>query len=133
MSTFVSTHLMFFGSARQAMSLYQDVFDAFDVKDLQTYGETDGEMAGKVRTARVSFAGHDLMIIDSPPVHDFTFTPAVSLFVDFDDKLGLESAFAALSEDGEVLMPLDDYGFSPEFGWVKDRFGMSWQLNLKPV
>jgi len=42
----------------------------------------------------------------------------------------LEGAFGRLSEGGEVLMPLDDYGFSARFGWVRDRFGPSWQLNL---
>ena len=36
----------------------------------------------------------------------------------------------ALSHSGQVLMPLDDYGFSKQFGWVNDRFGVSWQLNL---
>jgi predicted 3-demethylubiquinone-9 3-methyltransferase (glyoxalase superfamily) len=42
----------------------------------------------------------------------------------------LERVFAILSEGGEVLMPLDNYGFSQKFGWVNDRFGVSWQLNL---
>ena len=35
-----------------------------------------------------------------------------------------------LAEAGEVLMPLDNYGFSTRFGWVNDQFGVSWQLNL---
>ena len=62
--------------------------------------------------------------------HDFTFTPAMSLFVDCDNTEELERAFAALSEGGKVFMPLDDYGFSKRFGWCSDRFGVSWQLNL---
>ncbi len=41
----------------------------------------------------------------------------------------LQPVFAPLSEGGEVFMPLDDYGFGERFGWMIDRFGVSWQLN----
>ena len=42
----------------------------------------------------------------------------------------IEHLYEKLSESGQVLMPIDDYGFSQRFGWVNDRFGVSWQLNL---
>ena len=54
----------------------------------------------------------------------------MSLFVECEDDAELSRVFAVLSEGGQVLMPLDDYGFSTRFGWVADRFGVSWQLNL---
>jgi predicted 3-demethylubiquinone-9 3-methyltransferase (glyoxalase superfamily) len=128
----VSTHLMFYGTASEAIALYQSEFADFKIQGIQKYGDSDGEMAGKIQIAKVKFADHDLIIIDSPPVHDFTFTPAMSLFVDFEDTAELEHAFEALSRNGVVFMPLDNYGFSPRFGWVQDRFGVSWQLNRKP-
>lgn len=62
--------------------------------------------------------------------HDFTFTPSISLFVECESEMELEVAYQALSAGGELLMPLDNYGFSTRFGWVNDRFGVSWQLNL---
>ena len=62
--------------------------------------------------------------------HDFTFTPSISMFVDCDNNIELEDVFNQLSSGGKVLMPLDNYGFSKKFGWVNDRFGVSWQLNL---
>lgn len=62
--------------------------------------------------------------------HDFSFTPSSSTFVEFGSAAELEQAFQTLSEGGQVLMPLDNYGFSRRFGWVNDRFGVSWQLNL---
>jgi predicted 3-demethylubiquinone-9 3-methyltransferase (glyoxalase superfamily) len=127
----VSTHLMFFGAAGDAMELYQSLFNEFKIQESIQYGDSDGDMAGKIKTAKVKFADHDLIIIDSPPVHDFTFTPAMSLFVDFEDAAELGHAFTVLSNNGQVYMPLDNYGFSPRFGWVQDRFGLSWQLNLK--
>jgi uncharacterized glyoxalase superfamily protein PhnB len=43
----------------------------------------------------------------------------------------LNRAFKRLAEGGEILMPLDNYGFSRKFGWTNDRFGVSWQLNLE--
>lgn len=43
---------------------------------------------------------------------------------------GTDRLYAALSEKGGALMPLGDYGFSTKFGWVNDRYGVSWQLTL---
>ena len=54
----------------------------------------------------------------------------MSLFVECESEAELDAAFERLSHDGQVFMPLDDYGFSKKFGWLQDRFGVSWQLNL---
>jgi predicted 3-demethylubiquinone-9 3-methyltransferase (glyoxalase superfamily) len=128
MSKSVKTHLMFQGDANEALELYASVFPEFDVQEKALH--EDGEMKGQVRLAHVEFAGHELIIFNSAPVHDFTFTPSMSLFVEFEDSEALKAAFEALSKDGKVAMPLDDYGFSPLFGWCQDRFGVSWQLSL---
>jgi len=58
------------------------------------------------------------------------FTPSISVFVECESDAEIEEGFSRLSTDGQVLMPLDNYGFSTKFGLVKDRFGPSWQLNL---
>ena len=86
--------------------------------------------AGTIKLATIEFNGATLQVIDSPIPHDFDFTPSMSLFVDCESEEQLTAAFAALSEGGEVMMPLNNYGFSKQFGWCKDRFGLSWQLNL---
>jgi predicted 3-demethylubiquinone-9 3-methyltransferase (glyoxalase superfamily) len=70
------------------------------------------------------------MCIDSPATHDFAFTTSMSLYVQCDSDVEIERLYGALGEGGQVLMPLDSYGFSPKFGWVNDRFGVSWQLTL---
>jgi predicted 3-demethylubiquinone-9 3-methyltransferase (glyoxalase superfamily) len=62
--------------------------------------------------------------------HAWGFTPAVSLWIDCDDNGELERLFERLSDGGSVYMPLGDYGFSTRFGWVGDRFGVTWQLNV---
>ncbi|HEX4815113.1 MAG TPA: VOC family protein, partial [Nonomuraea sp.] len=62
--------------------------------------------------------------------HGFTFTPSMSLYVTCDTEEEIDRRYAALVEGGAALMPLGSHGFSRKFGWVNDRFGVSWQLNL---
>jgi len=128
--TKVSTHLMFQGNGTAALDFYRSVFSDFSIEQIEKYGEDAQERAGTIKQAHISFAGHSLIVIDSPAVHEFDFTPSISLFVDFDDQNALETTFAHLSEGGTIMMPLDDYGFSTRFGWLADKFGVSWQLNL---
>jgi predicted 3-demethylubiquinone-9 3-methyltransferase (glyoxalase superfamily) len=128
--TSVSTHLMFQGgSAQAAVDLYASVFPGFTVVSMEK-AEPDGDTPGFIKMARIDFDGQPLIVIDSPIPHAFGFTPAMSLFVDFDEAAELERAFERLAESGDVKMPLADSGFSARFGWLTDRFGVSWQLNL---
>jgi predicted 3-demethylubiquinone-9 3-methyltransferase (glyoxalase superfamily) len=80
--------------------------------------------------ATFTLAGRRFICIDSPVKHNFTFTPSMSMFVDFATAEELDAAFDKLSAGGSIFMPLDNYGFSERFGWLQDRFGVSWQLNL---
>ena len=125
-----ATHLMFVGEASAALELYSSVFPSFRVEKLERYGPGEPGPEGSVKRADASLDGHALIVIDSYVKHDFTFTPAMSLFRDCGSREELESAFAKLSAGGQVFMPLDNYGFSSRFGWCSDRFGVSWQLNL---
>ena len=70
------------------------------------------------------------MCIDSPAKHAFTFTPAISIFVNCTSENDIDTLFEKLSEGGQVLMPLSPYPFSKKFAWTNDRFGVSWQINL---
>jgi predicted 3-demethylubiquinone-9 3-methyltransferase (glyoxalase superfamily) len=60
--------------------------------------------------------GQTFMCVDSPVKHDFTFTPAMSLFVDCADEAEIDELFSKLSNGGQILMPLDKYPFSRKFG-----------------
>ena len=128
--TRVSTHIMFQGQAGPALALYASIFPGFKTIAREDYGEGDMGPAGTIKLATIEFNGATLQVIDSPIPHDFDFTPSMSLFVDCESEEQLTAAFAALSEGGEVMMPLDNYGFSQRFGWCRDRFGLSWQINL---
>jgi predicted 3-demethylubiquinone-9 3-methyltransferase (glyoxalase superfamily) len=124
----LSTFLMFEGKAHEAMTFYVSLFPDGRIDSLQ-YREAGEPGAGLVKTARFTLAGQSLMCSDSPVPHGFTFTPSTSLFVTLDDASQIDTLFHALAEGGQVMMPLDSYDFSPRFGWVQDRYGVSWQLS----
>ena len=126
----ITTFLMFEGSAEEAMTFYRSLFDDAEVVGISRYGAEGPGAEGSVQQATFTLAGQPFMCIDSPMKHGFTFTPAMSLFVQCADEAELDRLYAALAERGAELMPLGDYGFSARFGWVNDRFGVSWQLNL---
>ena len=83
-----------------------------------------------MRYAVFKLAGRRFMCIDSSVQHAFTFTPAMSLYVALESKAEVDRVYEALSEGGEVLMPLDSYPFNERYAWVNDRFGVSWQVAL---
>lgn len=126
----ITTFLMFEGNAEEAMSFYLSLFADAEVISISRYGAEGPGAEGSVQQATFTLAGQPFMCIDSPMKHGFTFTPAISLFVQCTDEAELDRLYAALAERGAELMPLGNYGFSAKFGWVNDRFGVSWQLNL---
>lgn len=95
----------------------------------QRYGPEGPGPEGTVVMAEFTVAGQRVRCSDSFVRHGFDFTPSTSLFVTCSSREELDRLYAALVEGGGALMPLDDYGFGP-FGWVNDRFGVSWQLSV---
>lgn len=128
--TSVSTHIMFQGQGAEALELYASIFPGFETLAREDYGPDDIGPAGTIKLATIGFNGAILQVIDSPTPHAFDLTPSMSLFVDCDSEDELTRVFTTLSEGGEVMMLLDSYGFSRRFGWCRDRFGLSWQINL---
>lgn len=126
----ITTFLMFEGKAEEAMSFYMSLFPDSEIKSITRYAEGEAGAAGSVQHAVFSLSGQEFMCIDSPATHGFTFTPAMSLYVTCETLSEIDELFAKLSEGGQALMPLDAYPFSKKFGWVNDRFGVSWQLTL---
>ena len=118
------------GTAQAALDLYFATFPDSGMVQVERYAEGDAGPPGTIKVAVFTLCGREFMCSDSPVKHDFSFTPASSTFVEFDSLTELERTFSTLSEGGQVLMPLNNYGFSEKFGWLNDRFGVSWQLNL---
>ena len=126
-----TTFLMFQdGRAEEAMNFYLSLFDNAEVVSITRFGPEGPGADGSVMHAIFTLAGQQYMCSDSPVQHGFDFTPSISLWVDCADEAEIDRLFAVLSEKGKVMMPLGEYGWSRKFGWVGDRFGISWQLNL---
>jgi predicted 3-demethylubiquinone-9 3-methyltransferase (glyoxalase superfamily) len=117
--------------AEHAMNFYISLFDNSKIIDIQRWGKDGPGKEGTIMAAIFELNGIRFICSDSPPIHKWDFTPAVSIYFESKNEEELERLFSKLSENGAVAMPLDNYGFSQKFGWVVDRFGFSWQLNLQ--
>jgi len=118
-----TTFLMFQGQAHDAIQQYKQWFPQLSIESL-TYMENSQQVA----MAEIDLKGLKLKINDSPIKHDFSFTPAISIFLECDTLDEIESLVTQILDGGQALMPLNNYGFSKQFAWIQDRFGVSWQL-----
>ena len=127
----VITFLMFNGRAEEAINLYTSLFKQSEILSITRYGANEAGAEGTVQHAIFTLNGQEFMCIDSNAQHTFTFTPSISLYVRCDTEEEIDVVFVKLSQDGQIHMPLDRSPFSAKFGWVSDKFGVSWQLNLE--
>ena len=131
-----TTYLLFVGEqngkAEEAINLYTSLFRNSGVKHMEYFkaGEPGGE-EGNVKQAIFTLDGQEYRAMDGGVGHQFSFTPVVSVFVTCESEEEIDTLWQKLLEGGSALMPLGDYGFSKKFGWLNDKYGMSWQLNLE--
>ncbi len=127
------------GNAEEVVAFYRSTFpDA--VESYRSHYPREGlldfqaAMAGEVLMIEFAIRGHRMMAINAGP--EFTPNPMLSFMVNFDPTFDenaaqrLDEVWARLAEGGKVLMELGSYPFSEHYGWVQDRFGVSWQLIL---
>ena len=126
----VGPQLMFTGQAEAAMRFYVSVFYPARIEEIDRYGPGEDGPEGTVRHATMRLGDCLVQVIDSPIRHAFGFTPSISLTARAASEDAVNGMFTRLADGGTVLMPLDRYPFSERFGWVTDRFGVSWQLTL---
>ncbi len=132
-------NIWFDHTAAEAADFYVSAFP--DARVVQTvHYPTEGlldfqqEFAGQALTVEWEIAGHRFIGINAGA--EFRPNPSVSFFVNFDPSVDpearthLDELWAALSEGGTALMPLQAYPFSPHYGWIQDKYGVSWQLML---
>lgn len=120
----ITTFFMFSGKAEEAMNFYTSLFDQSAITNVVHHED------GKVLHASFTLKGQPFMCIDNPTGVHHAFTPAMSLFVTCESAEEIDRLFEKLSQDGKVLMPLAPSPVSEKFGWVEDKFGVSWQLHL---
>ncbi len=124
-------HLWFDREAKQAAEFYCSVFPDSQIEHI---GQVRNTPSGDCDLVWFRLGGQRFQAISAGPA--FRFNPSVSFIVNFDPATDrrarerLDATWDALAEGGQVLMPLDAYPFSPRYGWVQDRYGLSWQLIL---
>lgn len=124
-------HLWFDKEAKEAAEFYCSVFPDSKITNIAMLHDTP---SGDSDVVSFELWGYSFMAISGGPL--FKFNPSISFFVNFDPsqdkdaKQRIDAMWAKLSAGGAVLMPLDKYPFSERYGWVEDKYGVSWQLIL---
>jgi len=124
-------HLWFDTQAKEAAEFYCQVFPDSKITDSRTLHDTP---SGDTDLLTFSLSGYDFMAISAGPY--FTLNPSISFILNFDPSRDeqaaehLQSLWDKLADGGAPLMPLQAYPFSKQYGWIQDKFGVSWQLML---
>ena len=120
-----------FGKAEEAIHFYTSLFKNSEIMNIEYFeAEEPGGKEGTVKHATFTIAGKEYMAYDSSVEHKFTSTPSISIYVNCESEEEIDWLYQKISDGGGVMMPLGDYGFSKKFGWLTDKYGFSWQLNL---
>jgi predicted 3-demethylubiquinone-9 3-methyltransferase (glyoxalase superfamily) len=116
-------HLWFDKEAVQAAEYYVSIFPASQITGATMLRDTP---SGDTDIVSFTLAGCAFQAISAGPY--FKLNPSVSFTVNCATADEVDALWAKLVDGGQALMPLDAYPFNPRFGWVQDRFGLSWQL-----
>jgi predicted 3-demethylubiquinone-9 3-methyltransferase (glyoxalase superfamily) len=119
----ITPHLWFDREARAAAEFYVSVFRPAEIKSTATLHNTP---SGTVDLVAVDLLGHEFRSISAGPL--FKFNPSVSFFIESRTKDEVDAQWGRLSEGGTPLMELGEYPWSGRYGWIQDRYGLSWQL-----
>jgi predicted 3-demethylubiquinone-9 3-methyltransferase (glyoxalase superfamily) len=126
--------LWFDDQAEQAANFYTQAFPDGRVTAISRYPESGdnpgGKPRGSVLTVEFTVAGQRFTALNGGPM--FVINPSISFFVRVETAEETDRVFSALADGGEALMPLGAYPWSERYGWVKDRFGVSWQVIMMP-
>lgn len=131
MPTAIVPHLWFDKEAREAATFYAKLFPDSAVDNVRTIRDTP---SGDCDVVHFHLGGQPFAAISAGPL--FKANPSISFFLNFDPsrdkdaRKRLDQTWEKLSKGGAVLMPLQEYPFSKRYGWVQDRYGVSWQLIL---
>jgi predicted 3-demethylubiquinone-9 3-methyltransferase (glyoxalase superfamily) len=118
-------HVWFDTEAKEAAELYVSLFENSKVNRVTTIKDTP---SGDCDTVSFTLAGQEFMAISAGPY--FRLTPAISLFVVFDSLAEIDRVWNELVSGGKVLMEYQAYPWAEKYGWLQDKFGLSWQLSL---
>jgi predicted 3-demethylubiquinone-9 3-methyltransferase (glyoxalase superfamily) len=117
----ITPFLWFDHQAEDAMNFYVSIFKNSKILSLSRYGEAGPGPAGTVMTGTFQIEGQEFMALNGGPAHKFT--EAISLFVDCKTQEEVDELWEKLSEGGEP----------GPCGWLKDKYGLSWQISPRAL
>lgn len=118
-------HLWFDKEAKEATALYASLFQNSKVENVTTI---TGTPSGDTDIVTFTLAGQEFMAISAGPY--FKLNPSISMFVVFDNEKEIEEVWNKLIEGGKALMPFQTYPWAQKYGWLQDKYGLSWQLSM---
>jgi len=125
-------NLWFDGQAKAAADFYAAAFQNAKVLRMDRYTEAGKEIhghePGEVMTVEFEIEGQRFIALNGGP--QFKITPAISFFVRCSTAEEVNTLWQNLSPDADILMELNEYPFSKRYGWLSDKFGVSWQIIL---
>lgn len=127
----ITPHLWYDKEAKEAAAFYCSLFSDSKITSIRTLSDTP---TGDCDIVSFQLSGQPFMVISAGPL--FKFNPAVSFIVNFDPSKDrdaatkLDTMWEKLSKGGTALMALGEYPFSKRYGWIQDKYGLSWQLIL---
>lgn len=117
----ITTFLWFDDQAEEAAEFYTSLFRDSRILDVQRYGEAGPGEPGTAMTVRFELAGQEFIALNGGP--HYTFNEAVSLYVDCEDQQEVDELWKRFTEAGE----------ESQCGWLKDKYGLSWQIVPKAL
>lgn len=118
-------HLWFDQEAVSAAEFYCSIFPESKINNI---GQLEDTPSGKVDLVSLELWGYAFEFISAGPI--FKINASVSFTVLCETEAEVDKLWAGMSEGGQALMPLQSYPFSKKYGWVMDKFGVSWQIML---
>lgn len=109
--------LWFDNQSKEAADFYQNVFPGFKA-------QSENPMA-------VNYQLYDRKFMNLNGGPGFTINPSISFFVNLESEDEMQNIWDKLSQNGQILMPLNTYPWSPKYGWCSDKYGVNWQLILR--
>ncbi|HEX9061150.1 MAG TPA: VOC family protein [Clostridia bacterium] len=124
--------LWYDNQAEEAANFYTSAFNDSRIINVTHYGDQGADISGKpagtVMTVAFELDGTEFTALNGGPY--FSFTPSISFFVSCENEKEINELWEKFVPGGMILMELGKYPFSERFGWVQDKFGVSWQLSL---
>jgi predicted 3-demethylubiquinone-9 3-methyltransferase (glyoxalase superfamily) len=128
----ITPFLWFDNQTEDAVNFYLNVFNNSRIKTTTRYGKEGAKASGmpknSVMTMAFQIEGQDFVAINGGPI--FKINPTISFFVNCENIQEIDRLWGKLSESGTVMMELDSYPFAEKYGWIQDKYGVSWQLIL---